>query len=256
MLESLSDLTLRLSQEISALEANCLRELAAAEKKRDLALLELGSAANVLVRYQKGLEKAKQVQFRAVQAADDARTREIQAAEEDRRERSELDERRHRNARQQALAKRDEAIRKAKAKWELLVDKARSAALAEQRRLRRDADDELERALEEAREKYNLAVEEARLERQSDLQDRLVEERMAIEAANRKAERLITGAAIAYERAVAQEEARMRNELSPMPEARRIQELHDCQLFEIRETCERAKEALFRQFTRDRRRKR
>lgn len=254
MLETLSDLTLRLSEEISALEADCTRDLAEVERRRDVALESLGAASSILARFQRGLERAKQTELEEIQAADDVRTREVLAAEDRRRRDLERDERRHRETRGRALAKRDDAVKKARLRWRESIDRARDLSLSEQRAKRRAADDALEKALEEARDGYRTAIEQARLEHQASLQDRLVEERLAVDAANRKAERLITGAAIAYERAVAQEEARMRGELAAYPEAMKIQDSHDRQMFEIRNACERAKESLFHQFRRNRRR--
>jgi hypothetical protein len=81
----------------------------------------------------------------------------------------------------------------------------------------------------------------------------MVEERLAVDAAHRKAERLIAAAAVDYERALALEEAKMRSELASFPEARKAQEAHDRRIAEIRESSEQAKEALFQRFTRARR---
>lgn len=250
---TLANLTLRMSREISELEARCAREQARAERERDDAFHGLGAARRILTKYYQGLEKAKQGQLREVQAADEARNREIQAAEDKRREQVVREERKHRQARAKALSRRNETVRKAKRKWNEAVRKAKRRALSEQRRARQAADETLERALEVARQQYLGDVEAARLAHQSAVQDRLVEERLAVEDANRKAERLITGAAIGYERTVAQEEAQMRRALADYPEASAAQEQHDRRVAGIREACEQAKEALFAKFTRDRR---
>jgi hypothetical protein len=111
------------------------------------------------------------------------------------------------------------------------------------------------RALE-IREEYNRAIEESRLAHQAAIQDHLVEERLAVDATQRTAERLIAAAAIEYERALAFEEARLRSELAAFPEARRAQEAHDRRVAEIRSSSEQAKEALFQKFTRERRARR
>jgi hypothetical protein len=253
MPETLADLTLRLSQEISSIEALGARELAEAERERDKALLELGPAQTILTRYHKALEKAKQDQLAKVQEADDRRSREIDDAEEERRGKLAREENALREVRRVALSRKSEATRKANAKWRLAVDKARAEPLSEQRRLRLAADEALERALEEVRDTYNRAIEESRLAHQAAVQDHIVAERIAVDAAQRKAERLITVAAVEYERALALEEARMRSDLALIPEARKAQETHDRRVAEIRESSEQAKEALFQRFTRDRR---
>jgi hypothetical protein len=253
MPERLADLTLRLSQEISSLEALGARELAEAERARDKALLELGSAHAILSRFHKALEKAKLDQIAAVQDADDRRNREIDDAEEERRGKLAREEHSLRELRGEALSRKNEAARKANAKWRQAVEKLRNEPLSEQRRLRLAADEALERALEEIREVYNRAIEQSRLGHQAAVQDHIVEERIAVDAAHRQAERLIAVAAVEYERALALEEAKMRSELALIPEARKAQEAHDRRIAEIRESSERAKEALFQRFTRDRR---
>ncbi len=253
MPETLADQTLRLSQEISSLEALGARELAEAERERDRALLEVGPAQAILTRFHKALEKAKQDQIAALQEADDRRNREIEDAEEERRARLAREELSLREARRIALAKKNEAARKANAKWRQAVEKAKSEPLSEQRPLRLAADEALERALEDIRESYNRAIEETRLAHQAAVQDHMVEERLAVDAAHRKAERSSAAAAIDYERALALEETKMRRGLALFPDARKAQEAHDRRIAEIRESCEQAKEALFQRFTRDRR---
>lgn len=253
MPKTLADLTLRLSREVSEIDALARREVEEAERRRDARLAAIAPARDVLTRYHKALEKAKQAQMRSVQEADDARDREIRSAADNRSDRLAKEDLHYRAAREKALSKKNEATRKARTKWKRAVDKVREQPLSEQRRLRRAADEALEKAVEDLQETYNLAIEESRLAHQSALQDHLVEERLAVEAARRQAERLITGAAIDYERAVAVEETRMRADLAAFPEARAVQEAYDRRLLEIRESTERAKEALFRKFTRERR---
>lgn len=188
-----------------------------------------------------------------MQETDDRENREIDEAEEKRRSKLAREENALRELRRTALAKKEEAARKANVKWKQAVDKARAEPLSEQRRLRLAADEALERALEEIRDSYSRAIEETRLSHQAAVQDHMVDERLAVDAAHRKAERLIAAAAIDYERALALEEAKMRSELTLFPEARKAQEAHDRRSAEIRESSEKAKEALFQRFTRDRR---
>jgi len=188
-----------------------------------------------------------------VQETDDRENREIDEAEEKRRSKLAREENALRELRRTALAKKEEAARKANVKWKQAVDKARAEPLSEQRRLRLAADEALERALEEIRDSYSRAIEETRLSHQAAVQDHMVDERLAVHAAHRKAEHLIAAAAIDYERALALEEAKMRSELTLFPEARKAQEAHDRRSAEIRESSEKAKEALFQRFTRDRR---
>jgi len=65
---------------------------------------------------------------------------------------------------------------------------------------------------------------------------------------------MISSAAVAYQRAVAQEEARMRSEAIQDDKARLVQEDFDRQLSQILKGCDRRKEALFRKFSQDRKR--
>jgi len=65
---------------------------------------------------------------------------------------------------------------------------------------------------------------------------------------------MISSAAVAYQRAVAQEEARMRSEAIQDDKARLVQEDFDRQLSQILKGCARRKEALFRKFSQDRKR--
>ncbi len=253
MPQTLANLTLQLSQEISALEALTARELADAERERDRALLALPPAQAILGRFHKALEKAKETQMAGVEEADERRNGEIEDAEEKRRVNLVREEQSLREVRRTALARKNESARKAEAKWKQAVDKARDEPLSEQRRLRLAADETLERALEEIREEYNRAIENSRLAHQAAVQDHMVEERLSVDSAHRSAERLIAAAAIEYERALAFEEAKLRSELAAFPEARRAQEAHDRRVAEIRGSSEQAKEALFQRFTRERR---
>ncbi len=253
MSRTLADLTLELSQAISSVEVRCVRETVAAERERDHALLAMGPARKILSQYHKGLQKAKRNQLDSISKADAARRKGIGTAEDKRRQEMTRQERKYRGARKKAEATRSESIRKARSKWRDAVKKVKSRLLTDQRRLRRAADEALEEAYTQASDVYNLAIETARLTHQSALQDILVDERLAVEKTHRKAERLITGAAIAYERAVAYEEAKMRTDLGAFAEARLAQEAYDRRLAEIREECEAEKEELFRDFSRKRR---
>ena len=245
MPKTLSDLTLRLSQELSRLEARCARERAAAERSRDRAILK-SPARKVLTSYRQRLEKAKARQLDAVRDADDARERATRAAEEKRQRELVKEERRNRDARAKAEKKKRDAIAKAEKKRRDAIAKAKKQPLSKQYALRKAADEALALALEDARDTYNLATEDARLAYRAAIQDDLVDERIAVDKAHRKAERLITGAAITYERAVAQEEARMRRELRAYPDALKVQQSFDREISTLREACEREKEALFR----------
>ncbi len=249
---TLAQLTLNLSRELERLEARGARELAAAERDRDRTLLR-SPARNVLTRYHRGLEKAKAAHLRAIDDAEAMRGREIVAAEERRRRDALREERKYRDKRRKTDIKKREVTQKARKKWREAVNKARKSPLTERRQLRRAADEALEKALEEARENYNESIEDARLTHRAAIQDDLVDERLAVEKAHRKAERLITVAAISHERAVAQEEARMRSELVRHPEARLAQEEHDRRVYELRRASDAEKDSLFRAFTRERR---
>ena len=109
MPETLADLTLKLSQEISSLEALGARELAEAERERDKALLDIAPAQAILTRYHRALEKAKQDQIAAVQEADERRIREIDDAEEERRAKLAREESSLREVRRVALARKNRA---------------------------------------------------------------------------------------------------------------------------------------------------
>ena len=251
-MKKLADLTLKLSSELSRLEKRCRRELASADRDRDRALVA-GGAKSILSRYHKDLDEAKQSQLRSVETADAVRGREVLRAENKRRGDLLKEERKHRAARKKAADKKRDQTRKAEKKWRDAVSKARRTPLTGQRALRKAADEALERALEDARATFNFAIEDGRLAYRAAMQDDLVDERLAIEKAHRKAERSMTGAAIAYERAVAHAETTMRRELQGHPEAHLAQQAHDRKISQIRQACERDKEAVFRKFTQERR---
>ncbi len=63
---------------------------------------------------------------------------------------------------------------------------------------------------------------------------------------------MVSNSAVAYQRAVAHEEARMRSQTSKDTKARRVQEQFDRRLSQILTGCDRRKEALFRNFSQDR----
>ena len=251
-MKDLADLTLELSNELSRLDKRCRRDLASSERERDRALIA-GGAERILARYHKDLDQAKRTQLESLEKADEVRGREVLKAEDKRRGELLKEERKFRAARTKASRKKRDRTLKAKRIWRDAVSKARRTPLTGQRALQKAADEALERALEDARRAFNLAIEDGRLTYRSALQDDLVDERLAVEKAHRKAERSATVAAIAYERAVAQAEARMLRELRGHPEAERAGQEHDRRIADIRQACERDKEAAFRKFTRERR---
>ena len=251
-MKNLADLTLELSTELSRLDKRCRRELASSERERDRALIA-GGAERILARYHKDLDETKRAQLGSLDKADEVQGREVLKAEDKRRGELLKEERKFRATRAKASRTKRDQTRKAKQIWRDAVSKARRTPLTGQRALRKAADEALERALEDARRTFNLAVEDGRLTYRSALQDDLVDERLAVEKAHRKAERSTTSAAIAYERAVAQAEARMGRELRRDPEAERAGQEHDRRIADIRRACERDKEAAFRELTRQRR---
>jgi hypothetical protein len=251
---TLADLTLKLARELSALETRCAKEVDRAEKSRDAALKKTGFLGTALERYHQGLAKAKDDQWKAVQKANEIRDREIQAAEDARQPALLRQERKYRDARVKAERARDDKLRSAKKKREAALRRARERPLLEQHALRKAADRAYEEAVLDARESYQLTVERARLTFRSALQEVLEDERLAIDKANRKADRMISSAAVTYERAKAREEARLRNEAARDENARRVQEEHDRKIFQVLKGCERRKEALFRKFSQERKR--
>lgn len=254
MAKTLANLTLQLSREIERLETRCGVDLSKADRERDRVLLAMGQAKQILQRYHKAIDDAKQKQLHTLQEADLAREKEVVAAEEKRRNDLLKRERSYVAARKKATVKRRNAIATARKKWKEALAKATSRPLPDQRQLRKTADLALQKAIEAASAEFQQTVEDARLAHQAALQDDLVNERIAVERAHRKAQRIITGAAVTYERDVAREEGRLRNSLTAHPEARRAQERHDEKLWRIRDTCEQAKDELFRQFSQSRRR--
>jgi len=251
-MKNLADLTLELSNELSRLDKRCRRELASSESERDRALVA-GGATRILARYHKALDDANQTQRESLEKADETQGREVLKAEDKRRGELLKEERKFRAARTKASRKKRGQTRKAKQVWRDALAKAHRAPLTGQRALRKAADEALERALEDARRTFTLAIEDGRLAYRAALQDDLVDERLATEKAHRKAERSTTGAAIDFERAVAQAEARMRRELRGNPDAERAGQEHDRRVADLRQACERDKEAAFREFTRQRR---
>ena len=250
MAKTLANLTLQLSKEIEQLESRCGVDLSKADRDRDRVLLAMGKARPILQRYHKAIDDAKQKQIRTLQEADLAREKEVIAAEEKRRTELLKRERSYIAARKKATLKRRKAIESARKKWKAALSKARSRPLLDQRQLRKTADTALQAAIEAASAEFQQTVEDARLAHQSALQDDLVNERIAVERAHRKNQRIITGAAVTFERDVAREEARLRNSLSAHPEARLAQERHDEQLWRIRESCEQAITGMFNSFAR------
>ena len=248
---TLADLTLKLTRELSALEARCAKEVDEAEKSRDAALTKIGFLDDALKRYHQGLSKAKHDQWRSVQKANDIRDREIQAAQDTRQPALLRQERKHRGAMARALRAREDALRAAKKKRDAALRKARDRPLLQHHSLRKAANRAFEETVLDARESYQIAIERARLAFQSALQEVLEDERLALDKATRKADRTVSNAAVTYERAVAQEEARMRNAAMKDDGARRIQEQYDRELSQMLKGCGGRKEALFRKFSQD-----
>jgi hypothetical protein len=249
---TLADLTNKFSRDLSALEAKCSKEMETIEEQRDTALLEIPFARKILRTYSAGLEKAKAAQLKSTQNANEIRDNEISAAEEKRSVAAFKAEQKYRRSKDKAFRTRQSALRKAKKKWKAELEKIRQRPLTEQRTARNVADKVYEDAIESAGETYQESIGEARLAHQAKLQDILVEERLAFEKANHTAKRMISSAVVAYERAVAHEETKMRIDLSEDEAAAEIQANFDRRLFEIRQDCERKREELFKQFTKDR----
>ena len=82
MARTLADLTLRLTRELSMLQARCAKEVDQVERSRDRALAKIGSLEGALKRYDAGLAKAKETQWKAAQKANDIRDKETSASEE------------------------------------------------------------------------------------------------------------------------------------------------------------------------------
>ncbi len=252
MARTLADLTQKFSRDLSALEAKCNKQMETLEEQRDAALLEIPFAGRILKTYNNGLEKAKAAQLKSIQNANEIRDNEVSAAEEKRRAAAFKDEQKYRQDKDKAFRARQSALRKAKKKWKGELEKIRQRPLTEQRVLRKAADKAYEDTIESAREIYQESIEEARVAHQSKLQDILVDERLAFEKANHIAERMISSSVVAYERAVAQEETKMRIALAEDEAAQKIQASFDRGLSETRRDCERNREALFKKFAEDR----
>lgn len=244
---TLAELTLKLSNDLSALESRCRRALADAEQARDRALFA-GPGQKALQRYYDALEKARRARVEAEETAHAIRERKVDEAEERRREALYALEEKYRDARMEAEQNKRGAESKARIVWEKAMKKAERAPLLNRARLRREADEALEQALQEAREACELAIEDARLSNRGAIDDELVEERLAIGRAEREAERQLKSAAVSYERAVAAEEIRLRRELSGDPGAARTMEAYDSQVIELRDGCDAERQELFRRF--------
>ena len=251
---TLADLTLELTRGLSSLEARCAREVDRAHQSRDAALSKIDSLQAALERYHRDMAKAKDDQWKVVQKANEIRDREMEAVEEARQPALLRLERKHQGTRAAALRAREDALRSAKKKREAALRQARERPLLQQHALRRKADRDFEDAVLEAREAYQISIERARLAFQSSLQEVLEDERLDLDKAQRKADRMISSAAVDYERAIAQAEARMRQEASRNDEARSAQEDHDRKISDVLKGCERRKEALFRKFSQERKR--
>ena len=252
MARTLADLTLKLTRELSALEARCAKEVEQVERTRDGALAKIGSLEGALKRYDAGLAKAKQTQWKAVHKANESRDRATRAAEAARRPNMSKRERAYRKAKAWALRDRDIALRNAKAIRQTARRKTRGRPLSQHRAIRRAADRAFEQAVQKAREVYQTTLEDERFAYQLALEEILERERHTIEEATRKADRAIPNAAIAYERVLAREEAKLRRQTSKHGHARRIQEQYDRKLSQILKGCDRKKDALFRKFSQDR----
>ena len=251
MARTLADLTLKLSQDLSDLEAGCTRKMDEVEEARDGALIEIGPAKKAIEDRNRSLAKAKATQLKDVQKANEILDKEIRSAEEKRARALTLAERKNRHGRAKAFRDLQATLKQAKAKWKLALENLRRRPLAEHRTIRKAADKAYEGTVEAARETYNNKAEEARLTNQLTISDILTDQRLAVEKAHRNAERITTSATVAYERALAQGEARMWSELASHPQARQIQEDYNQRLFEIRKDCEGKKDALFKQFSQD-----
>ncbi len=252
MARTLADLTLKLSRDLEALDAICNQQRDKIEEERDRALMEIDSAKKALKKYNKGLASAKNAQRKAVQKANELRDDELRDAEEKRRRAAFKAEQKHRRAKDKAFRTRQKALRDAKKKWKAELEKISRRRLEEQRALRKAADRKYEETVEVAREKYQDVIEEARITYQSAMQDALSEERLTFERTNQVAERMISSAVVEYERAVAQEEGRLKAELAKDRVANGIQEEYDRRLSQTRKDCDLKREALFKKFTEDR----
>ena len=252
MARNLADLTLKLTRELSMLEARCAKEVEQVERTRDGALAKIDSLEATLKRYDAGLAKAKDTQWSAVQKANASRDKAIRVAEATRRPKMSKRERNYRRAKAVALRDRDIALRNAEAIRQTARRKTRGRPLSQHRAIRKAADRAFEQAVQKAREVYQTTLEKERFAYRSALEEILEQERNTIEEATRKADRAISNAAIAYERVLAREEAKLRRQTSKHGPARRTQEQYDRRLSKILRGCDRKKDALFRSFSQDR----
>ncbi len=167
MARTLADLTLKLTRELSTLEARCAKEVEQVELTRDVALAKIGSLEGALKRYDAELAKAKETQRKAMQKANEIRDRAIRAAETTRRPKMSKGERRYRQAKTVALRDRDIALRNAEAIRQTARRKTRGRPLSQHRAIRRAADRAFEQAVQKAREIYQTTLEKARFVYQS-----------------------------------------------------------------------------------------
>ena len=217
--------------------------------------MEIGVAKKILTSYNKGLAKAKAAQLKDIQEANEIRDNEIYAAEEKRHRAAEKEEDKYRKAKDQGFSDAPNGAPKSQSgngktiSRRFAVNRWPSSGRCEKPLISDTRRQLLWLARPTTKPSSRPASSTSRL-----FKDILAEERYAFERASQTVERMLSSAVVAYERAVADEEARMRNEIAKHPEARKIQEAHDRQLAKTRRDCERKKEALFKKFTANRKR--
>ena len=140
MARNLADLTLKLTRELSALEARCNREMEQVERTRDVALAKIKSLEGALKGYDDGLTKAKDTQWKAVRKANEGRDRAIRNAEASRRPKMAKRERDYRQAKTVALRDRDIRLRNAETIRQTARRKTKGRPLSQHRAIRRAAD--------------------------------------------------------------------------------------------------------------------
>ena len=251
--KTLSELTFRLSEDIEALDRECESEQTEIDRRREEELASFPKAVDILRKYHQALAKARKTLVQSRLKAERARDKTVRAAEDKRRRNLSKQETSYRRSRDGAYRKKREAQKKARDRWQRELKRIRTRPLEDQRRLRRVADERYDEELRKASDAFNASLDKARIEHRSALQDALIEERLAVDQANRQAEKRLTGAAIDYERAQASQEATLRAGLHRIPDASTIQVEHDARMAQSRESCERRKDSLFREFSRNRR---
>jgi len=246
---TLADLTLRLSQDLSALETTCRREQSEIDAALHTALENLPAAKPLLTAYTAAASTAGAIRDRAIAEADGVLRQAQDDARSKRRDALLDDQQQYLDADRAADDRKQAAVRKAASDYQSVLDRIdRTVPLDRQAAERRSAYEAYQRDLLAADEDWKEALGRNREKQQQDLSAALERERRLVDQAADRHAAAVSAAADICQQTVDRAQSTLTAGLRALPEAAAVLEAVDRRRQVARADCHAREEALFAAF--------